>query len=112
MYQNPDYQRQVLNTSAAFGIVPRDAQPVDPATVKEFLARLYADSGPTAVRALLPSDFLRSLRARDQRRVRFDVPEDDDAYTGLLSIDDETLFFAFFALFGLLLLSDGFSDTL
>lgn len=116
MYQNPEYQRQILNASTSFGIVPRDAQPIEPAAVKQYLAELYKDSGPGALDALLPPDFVKTVRAREQRRVTFVAPShspEQEQSGGLfnLSADDETLFYAFFALFGLMLLSDGFSET-
>lgn len=115
IYQDPAYQRQVLNSSASFGIVPRDPQVLDAGTVKEYVAQLYRDSGPVAVQALLPAEFLQYTKSRQSRRVRF-IDEEAESESGIFSglglglglgSDDELLFFALIASFALLVMSDG-----
>ncbi len=58
-YQNPDYQRNVLDSAASTGIVPREPQVLDAGLVRAYLDKLYTDSGPMAVSALLPAGFQR-----------------------------------------------------
>lgn len=58
-YQNPEYQRKVLDSGASMGIVPREPQILDAGLVRAYLDKLYRDSGPMAVSALLPEGFQR-----------------------------------------------------
>lgn len=58
-YQNPEYQRKVLDSGASTGIVPREPQVLDAGLVRAYLDKLYTDSGPMAVSALLPAGFQR-----------------------------------------------------
>lgn len=58
-YQDPEYQRKVLDSAASTGIVPREPQILDTGMVRAYLEKLYRDSGPMAVSALLPAGFQR-----------------------------------------------------
>ena len=62
-YKNPAFQRQVLDSAASVGIVPREPQVLDSLTVKTYLEKLYRDSGPVAVSALLPAKFTMPVRS-------------------------------------------------
>lgn len=58
-YTDPEYQRKVLDSAASTGIVPREPQILDTGMVRAYLDKLYRDSGPMAVSALLPEGFQR-----------------------------------------------------
>jgi hypothetical protein len=58
-YQNPEYQRKVLDSAASTGIVPREPQILEAGLVRAYLDKLMKDSGPMAVSALLPEGFQR-----------------------------------------------------
>lgn len=109
IYQDATYQQQVLNSSSSMGIVPREPQVMNASLVKGYLAQLAHDSGPMAVRALLPPGFLAWLH----RRCR--AEEDDHRASsgrggagGLLEVlqDPETLFFLVVAVFAVMVFND------
>lgn len=101
-YQNPAYQRSVLDSAAATGIVPREPQMLDAGLVRAYLARLYSDSGPMAVSALLPPEFSRG-EPRPRR-------SGSCGWEGLLTslADPENFFTVAFGAFALLLIADAF----
>jgi hypothetical protein len=99
-YQNPAYQRSVLDSAAATGIVPREPQVVEASLVRAYLAKLYADSGPMAVSALLPPEFAAPAPRRRQTC----------GWDGLWNAltDPENFFAVVLAAFALLLMVDAF----
>ena len=57
-YQNTSYQRQVIENGMSTGIAPREPQALDAMTVKLYLKKLFEESGPVAVSALLPAKYM------------------------------------------------------
>lgn len=107
-FQNPSYQRQILESSAAVGITPREPQVLDAASVKTYLAQLYKESGPVAVTALLPADFT----DRRPRRLQFNSSgkcfvDDWDLFWKTVR-DPENLFLILVAAFAVLIIADSF----
>lgn len=107
-FQNPAYQQQVLDSSAATAIIPREPQAIDAGTVKAYLATLHAESGPMAVAALLPPDFMsrRAVPQKHQGGGKCFV-DDWDLFWKTVS-DPENLFLILVAAFALLVISDSF----
>lgn len=97
-FHNKEYQRQVLNSSASVGIVPREPQILDAGSVQAYLDQLYRESGPVAVSALLPASYVRPVRPP------LGLEEDEDP-----GMDTEALFLGILAGFAALVLFDNFS---
>lgn len=104
-YQNPAYQRSVLDSAAATGIVPREPQMLDAGLVRAYLAKLYSDSGPMAVSALLPPELSVPAAASAASRRRQTC-----GWDGLLTslTDPENFFAVAVGAFALLLIADAF----
>ena len=107
VYQDPAYQRQVLETSGNYGIISREPQDLDAGVIKEYLTKLYAQSGPMAVKALLPAGFLqRQCLARQRFHALEDEPDNHwDMLVRILQ-DQETLLLLLLASFAVLVMSD------
>ena len=99
-YQNPEYQRKVLDSAASTGIVPREPQVLDATLVRAYLDKLYADSGPMAVSALLPAGFQRPGSGEPRQR--------GCSWNALLDTitDPENFFLVLMAGFALLVIGD------
>lgn len=103
-YTDPEYQRQVLNTSMDTAIRPREPQTLSPSDVRAYLEQLQKDSGPRAVAALLPPDFVRRLTAtmpQEAAKGKFQLEDIWDALT-----DPENVFFVLVAAFAALVVAD------
>ena len=105
-FQNPSYQRQVLDSAASTAITPREPQAIDAGTVKRYLEQLYRESGPVAVTALLPSDYLMQKKMMHHDGKCF--VDDWDLFWKTVS-DPENLFLILVAAFALLVISDSFT---
>lgn len=107
-FQNPSYQRQVLDSAAATAITPREPQAIDSGTVKMYLAKLHAESGPMAVAALLPQEFMSSRGPQKRMATGKCFIDDWDLFWKTVS-DPENLFLILVAAFALLVISDSFT---